>query len=84
MLLLATGIAPTALLPILLFAPKVPHRIQPSRFPTFLVHRPKCIGVTRMSTKSTRFRAAYDGQGLNVTTCSYADHIGSATLRAAK
>lgn len=52
MLLLATGSAPTALLPMLLFAPKVRtgYNLPISHVPG---RRPKCTGVTRMSTRST-------------------------------
>ena len=74
MLLLATSIAPTVLLPMLPFAPKsrTGYNLPVSNVPGPLTemywsgsHVDEIYPVS----------AVYDGQGLNVTTCSYADHI---------
>ena len=74
MLLLATSIAPTVLLPMLPFAPKfrTGYNLPVSNVPGPLTemywsgsHVDEIYPVS----------AVYDGQGVNVTTCSYADHI---------
>lgn len=75
MLLLATSIAPTVLLPMLWFAPKARTGYNlpissvpgpPSEMYWNGAHVEEIYPVS----------AVYDGQGLNVTTCSYADRIG--------
>ena len=75
MLLLAAAIGPTVLLPMLPFALKVRtgYNLPISSVPG---------ATTEMYWNGAHIEemypvsAVYDGQGLNVTTCSYADHVG--------
>lgn len=75
MLLLAAAIGPTVLLPMLPFALKVRTGYN---LPISSVPGP----TTDMYWNGSHIEemypvsAVYDGQGLNVTTCSYADHVG--------
>ena len=75
MLLLAAAIGPTVLLPMLPFALKVRTGYN---LPISSVSGP----TTEMYWNGAHIEemypvsAVYDGQGLNVTTCSYADHVG--------
>lgn len=75
MLLLATSIAPTVLLPMLPFAPKV--RVG-YNLPISHVPGPRCEMYWNGAHIEEIYpiSAVYDGQALNVTTCSYADRIG--------
>ncbi|OWL94087.1 wax ester/triacylglycerol synthase family O-acyltransferase [Mycolicibacterium peregrinum] len=75
LLLLATSIAPTVLLPMLPFAPKfrVGYNLPISHVPG-----PRCEMYWNGAHIDEIYpiSAVYDGQALNVTTCSYADRIG--------
>lgn len=75
LLLLATSIAPTVLLPMLPFAPKfrVGYNLPISHVPG-----PRCEMYWNGAHVDEIYpiSAVYDGQALNVTTCSYADRIG--------
>ena len=75
MLLVATSIAPTVLLPMLPFIPKARTGYN---LPISSVPGPSTEMYWNGSHVDELYpvSAVYDGQGLNVTTCSYADHIG--------
>ena len=75
MLLLATSIAPTILLPMLKFAPNIRTGYN---FPISGVPGPEVEMYWNGAHVDEIYpvSAVYDGQGLNVTTCSYANHIG--------
>jgi len=75
MLLLATSIAPTVLLPMLSFAPK---KRTGYNLPISSVPGPRTELYWEEGHVDEIYpvSAVYDGQGLNVTTCSYADRIG--------
>lgn len=75
LLLLATSIAPTVLLPMLPLAPKV--RVG---YNLPISHVPGPMNEMYWNGSHVDeilpISAVYDGQALNVTTCSYADRIG--------
>lgn len=75
LLLLATSIAPTVLLPMLPFAPKVRvgYNLPISHVPG---PRSEMYWNGAHIDEIYPISAVYDGQTLNVTTCSYADRIG--------
>ncbi|MGX9791140.1 wax ester/triacylglycerol synthase family O-acyltransferase [Mycobacterium sp. MMS18-G62] len=75
MLLLATSIAPTVLFPMLPFVPKARTGYN---LPISSVPGPASELYWNGSHVDEIYpvSAVYDGQGLNVTTFSYADHIG--------